>query len=65
MLVCHVTAIRLVRREVSSEVTNGYVCRNRPWDVSVSAGGFLCRTGELSERLLIPAEDCKETLITV
>jgi len=31
--------IRLVCGGVSSEVTNGYICRNRPWDVSVSVGG--------------------------
>jgi len=33
--------------------------------VGGGGGGGGCRTGELSERLLIPADDCRETLITV
>jgi hypothetical protein len=60
-----VTVIRLVCREVSSEVKNDYICRNRPCDVSVSMFFFFGRTGELNEHLSIPADDCKETLITV
>ena len=64
MIAWRVTVIRLVCREVSSEVKNGYIYRNRPWDVLVSVV-FFGRTGELSEHLLIPADDCKETLLTV